>query len=92
MRRNLCTSLKRRTSVSPMARYDNLPQDLRGWLRDAALPWSASSALRLWQRAMKENACPHHARACLCAAEARLLARDAPRTWGTDHPSNGGQR
>lgn len=89
MNRNLATSLKRR-SAAPMSGYDRLPPELRGWLRDAALPWSATSALRLWRRAMTERGCPHHAHACLCAAEARMLAKDAPAIWGNDYPSTGG--
>ncbi|WP_045388702.1 DUF6525 family protein [Falsirhodobacter sp. alg1] len=85
MRRNTVTSLKRRT-VSPMAGYDRLPSELRGWLRNAALPWSAPSALRLWNKALAERNCTHHAQACLCAAEARMLARDAPAIWGKSYP------
>lgn len=88
MRRNLHTSLKRRASGDPMTRYDSLPQELRGWLATAALPWSATSALRLWRRAMADCACPDHARTCLCAAEARLLAKDAPGIWGVSYPAN----
>lgn len=85
MRRNLSTSLRRR-AAAPMDGYDRLPPELRHWLRDAALPWSAASALRLWRRAMAERGCPHHAHACLCATEARLLAKDAPVIWGADYP------
>jgi hypothetical protein len=40
-----------------MASYDRLPRDLRLWLAEAALPWSARSVLRLWQRALKETGC-----------------------------------
>ncbi len=86
-RRNLRTSLGRRASGDPMTRFDGLPPELRRWLATAALPWSASSALRLWRRAMAECACPDHARTCLCAAEERSLARDAPHVWGTTHPA-----
>lgn len=88
MRRNLVTSLKSR-SVSPMTRYDGLPPELRDWLAGAALPWSAGSALRVWQRAMAARPCPHHARACLCAVEAKLLAKDAPNIWGKNYPPIG---
>lgn len=89
MRRNLHTSLKRRGSGDPMTRYDRLPPELRGWLATAALPWSATSALRVWRRAMADCTCPHHALTCLCAAEARLLAKDAPDIWGLSYPTNG---
>lgn len=85
--RNLSTSLKRRSRTDPMRRYDSLPPELRGWLAQAALPWSASSALRLWQRAMAEHGCPVHALRKLDAAEQRLVARDAARVWGGRHPA-----
>ena len=31
----------RRRTQDPMAAYDRLPPELRGWLAQAALPWSA---------------------------------------------------
>ena len=56
MRRNLMTSLPRRTRGGcPMAAYDRLPPALRAWLAGAALPWSAASALRLWRRGLDEG-------------------------------------
>lgn len=85
--RNLNTSLRRRGTVDPMARFDRLPGDLRHWLAGAALPWSAASALRLWRRALRETGCPHRARQSLTATEARLLSRDAARIWGRDYPT-----
>lgn len=33
-----------------MQTYDNLPQPLRRWLAQACLPWSPSSALKIWNR------------------------------------------
>ncbi len=89
MNRNIRTSLRQRRVQTPMASYDSLPPPLRRWLATAALPWSAPSALRIWNRAMAECACPNHAHACLCAAERRRLAKDAPKTWGQNHPLNG---
>jgi len=72
------TSLpKRRGSIDPMRAYDALPADLRVWVANAALPWSASSCLKLWRRALAEEGCPKRAIARLDAVEARLLARDA---------------
>lgn len=48
---NTRSTLKRRVRQGdPMAAYDRLPPALRAWLAQAALPWSAPSALRLWQR------------------------------------------
>ena len=86
MARNIATSLRRRTRPNAMARYDRLPVELRAWLADAALPWSACSALRLWQRALRDTTDITAARQRLQDAEARLLARDAPRIWGPGYP------
>ncbi|MCC5957540.1 MAG: hypothetical protein JJU07_15670 [Natronohydrobacter sp.] len=87
MRRNLSTSLKRRRA-SPMALYDRLPRDLRQWLAHAALPWSAQSALKLWQRALREaRGDVQAALAALSRAEARLITRDAAQVWGAHHPA-----
>jgi hypothetical protein len=61
---------------NPMAAHDRLPTELRQWLIHAALPWSAESALRLWNRAMRETRCPVAARERLANAEARTLARE----------------
>lgn len=85
--RNLRSGLRRRVRQgNPMARYDALPEGLRHWLSEAALPWSPASALRLWQQAIAEGAGPEGARARLSRAEAALLARDACRIWGAGHP------
>ncbi|WP_071798949.1 DUF6525 family protein [Natronohydrobacter thiooxidans] len=87
MRRNLSTSLKHRRA-SPMARHDRLPRELRLWLAQAALPWSAQSALKLWQRALREaRGDTRAAQAILSRIEARLIARDAAQVWGAGHPA-----
>jgi len=87
--RNIVSSLKRRHS--PMRAFDRLPPDLRDWLHQAALPWSATSALRLWQRALVQSGGDAaRARARLDAAEARTLARDAARIWGPGYPAGQG--
>ena len=86
MRRNLVTRLKRRRGEAPMHAFDRLPAELRLWLHGAALPWSAQSALRLWRRALAETGSAAAAQARLESAEARAIARDAPRIWGPGHP------
>lgn len=87
-RSNLATGLKtRRRAQPPMQRFDRLPAGLRGWLAQAALPWSPQSALKLWQAALSENGgCQAAARARLDAAEQRLLDRDARQVWGPAYP------
>lgn len=84
--RNAVSSLRRRHT--PMRAFDALPAELRRWLHGAALPWSAASALRLWQRALHETGGDTAAAyARLARAEARMLARDAARIWEGDHPA-----
>ncbi|MGI3166480.1 DUF6525 family protein [Pseudooceanicola sp. 200-1SW] len=81
---NLRSALpRRRRGGDPMAEFDRLPAPLRGWLAGAALPWSARSARRLYQRALREVGGDETAAlARLSAAEHRQLHRDAPRIWG----------
>ncbi|MDD7972631.1 DUF6525 family protein [Roseinatronobacter alkalisoli] len=82
---NLQSSLRRRRS--PMAEFDRLPPELRHWLAHAALPWSARSALRLWQRAARQyGPDPKDILAHLARAEARSLERDCPAIWGDGYP------
>ena len=86
MTRNLRSPRARWRKTDPMAAYDRLPRDLRLWLAGAALPWSAVSVLRLWQRALRETGCPEAARARLTRAEAQTLAREAANVWGAAYP------
>jgi Family of unknown function (DUF6525) len=86
MNRNLASPRARWRKTNPMAAYDRLPPDLRSWLAGAALPWSAASVLRIWQRALRDTGCPKAATARLASAEARTLAREAARVWGPAYP------
>jgi Family of unknown function (DUF6525) len=86
MTRNLASPRARWRKSNPMAAYDRLPSDLRSWLAEAALPWSAASILRVWQRALRETGCPKAAQDRLTHAEARTLARDATLVWGPAYP------
>lgn len=84
---NLVTSLRRRARATPpMAAHDRLPPEVRLWVAQAALPWSAASVARLWQKALREAESPESALARLTRAEARMLARDAARVWGEGYP------
>ncbi|MFG5382646.1 DUF6525 family protein [Yoonia sp. R2-816] len=78
MTRNLgSTSLKcKRRSADPMRSYDALPASLRHWLAQATLPWSPTSARRVWNRACAKGLSPEDAISALSQAEARTLARD----------------
>ena len=82
---NTVTRLKRRTT--PMQDFDRLPADLRAWLHRAALPWSARSALRLWQDALARSGGDRAAAlARLERAEARSLGRERRAIWGPGYP------
>jgi hypothetical protein len=87
---NLSSPRARWRRADPMAAYDRLPPDLRSWLAEAALPWSAASVHRLWQRALRETGCTKAARERLARAEAKTLAREAARVWGRAYPTGQG--
>lgn len=71
------TTLKRRhRSVNPMRSYDALPQPLRLWLADAALPWSPASCKRIWDKARRNGQDFNDAISTLARAEQKTLARD----------------
>lgn len=78
MTKNLgATSLSRkRRATDPMRSYDDLPRPLRNWLAQAILPWSPTSARRLWNRARAKGLSAEDALSVLAKAEARTLARD----------------
>ncbi|PRY74346.1 hypothetical protein CLV80_11919 [Yoonia maritima] len=53
---NMRSALKRRARKGdPMAAYDQLPSALRSWLMHATLPWSASSAHRIWRNSLRAS-------------------------------------
>jgi hypothetical protein len=88
MSHNLTSPRARWRNIDPMAAYDRLPPDLRSWLAGAALPWSAASVLRVWQRALRDTGCPKAARERLARAEQKTLAREAARVWGSAYPKD----
>ena len=87
MTRNLASPRARWRNVNPMAAHDRLPPALRAWAAHAALPWSATSLLRIWQHALRETGCPKQAITRLTRAEARTLAKDTELVWGPAYPS-----
>lgn len=60
-----------------MRDFDQLPPLLRGWLRQAALPWRPQSVLQAYNRALAKNSDPQAAIAELDRIQACQLARDA---------------
>jgi hypothetical protein len=61
---------------NPMDAHDRLPAPLRQWLIHAVLPWSAESALRIWDKAMRETGCVKAARDRLTHIERKTLERE----------------
>lgn len=59
-----------------MRAYDALPQPLRAWMAQAALPWSPASCRKLWQKAHAQGIPPDAILDRLDRAEAQTLARD----------------
>ena len=78
MSRNLGqSSLRRKRRYGdPMPAYDGLPAPLRQWLSAAALPWSPTSARRLWFKLRSKGLTQEEMVASLSEVEARTLARD----------------
>lgn len=81
---NLRSTLRaRRRCGSAMGDYDRLPVPLRLWLARALLPWSVSSAQRVWRKARGDAAT---ALRLLDHLEQQRIAQDAARIWGASHP------
>jgi hypothetical protein len=71
------TALKRRRrATDPMMTYDTLPQPLRRWLAEAALPWSPKSCKRIWEKARRNGLSVDDAIIALTEAERKTLSRD----------------
>jgi hypothetical protein len=85
--RNLTSPRARWRQTNPMRDHDALPAPLRQWATQAALPYSARSLRRAWEKSLAATGCPEAALARLQRAEAATLARDAPQVWGIDYPS-----
>ncbi|MDP2580993.1 DUF6525 family protein [Shimia thalassica] len=73
--RNLSTALSGRRSQNPMREFDALPPELRRWLAQAALPWSARSVRKIWRKGLQEGGVPA-ALARLSAAEVATLSKE----------------
>lgn len=58
-----------------MRAHDALPAPLRLWLKEAALPWSAESARRVWEREVRRSGVEGALRR-LAEVEAATLARE----------------
>lgn len=67
---------RKRRARDPMDEFDGLPPLLRRWLSQAAMPWSPSSARRIWVKSLANGLTPEETLMSLTEAEGRTLARD----------------
>lgn len=63
-----------------MRAHDALPAPLRQWLKQAALPWSAESAWRVWEREVRRSGVDGALRR-LAEVEEATLAREGAAVW-----------
>ncbi|MEM7238284.1 MAG: DUF6525 family protein [Pseudomonadota bacterium] len=77
---------RRRRSGNAMQAFDRLPPELRIWLASAALPWRPGSVLGTYGKALARTRNTDHALQALDRIQRRLMARDARKIWGEDHP------
>ncbi|KMW57736.1 hypothetical protein AIOL_002703 [Candidatus Rhodobacter oscarellae] len=78
---------RKRRAADPMRTYDALPTPLRRWLSQAALPWSPTSARKIWARAQAKGLDHDEALALLSRAETNALARDKRAKGQSTHPT-----
>lgn len=81
------TSLKRkRRAGNSMQDFDRLPTELRSWLASAVLPWRPKSVQRTYSKALARTQCADRALQQLDELQMRLIAKDARKVWGENHP------
>ena len=81
------STLKRRQRRGdPMRDFDQLPPELRSWLGSAVLPWRPKSVHRVYKRTLIKTSDKAKAIKELTRIERGLIAKDARRIWGVDHP------
>lgn len=72
--------------MDKMTEFDRLPTELRHWLSSAVLPWGPRSVRQTYRKALKRVGSVDLALAELSRIERHLIARDARKVWGDDHP------
>lgn len=81
------TSLKlKQRNEDPMREFDRLPPELRAWLASAVLPWRPRSVRRAFDKAVARTRDKTSAIKELDRLQEQLIARDAHKVWGQDHP------
>jgi len=82
------TTLKgKRKSRHPMNDFDALPPELRKWVSEAMLPWSAHSVRKSFRKAIAKTGDPQRALEELDALQTTLIAKDSRRIWGAEYPA-----
>lgn len=84
--RGRTTLKRRRRGGNGMDEFDRLPKELRNWLASAALPWRPQSVQRAFAKAYASTGDRESALRELDAMQQRLIAKDARKVWGADHP------
>ena len=84
--RGRTTLKRRRRDGRGMEEFDRLPAELRTWLASAALPWRPQSVKRAFAKAYARTGDRQSALRELDAMQRRLIAKDARKVWGADHP------
>jgi len=69
-----------------MHEFDRLPKELRGWLATADLPWRPRSVRRSFERYVSQTGDRKKALVELDRLQRRLIAKDAQKIWGENHP------
>ncbi len=69
-----------------MREFDRLPPELRAWLAAAILPWRPRSVRRAFEKAVARTQDKASALRELDRLQERLVAKDAGKVWGQDHP------
>jgi len=74
------TTLKgKRKSRHPMNDFDALPPELRKWVSEAILPWSAHSVQKSFRKAIAKTGDPQLALEELDRIQSQLIERDKSR-------------
>lgn len=82
------TSLKcKPRQEDPMREFDRLPHELRVWIAAADLPWRPKSVRKSYDRALSQTGDREKALAELTSLQNRLVAKDAQKVWGHNHPN-----
>lgn len=74
-----------------MRDYDCLPKELRVWVASANLPWRPKSVRQTFDRALSQTGDRKKALEELDRLQQQLVAKDAKKVWGQDHPNAVGE-